>query len=315
MARVRGRYDEGYDVIRERRFQRLKELGYVPADAAEPRLAAALKPFNELTPEQQAQDIAAMEAYAAMVERLDTEIGRVLRHLDEIGERDNTLVIFMSDNGAEGTGNGPFQAEYRARFDNSVANIGRRNSYPMIGLGWGEAGAAGDFLSKGSLAQGGIHVPFIVSAPTLGVRTGRSDALIAALDLAPTFVELAGGTNATTVGGREVLPMTGRSLAPLLRGETEAARGPDEILAFEHGGQRAVFRGDWKALWIMPPNGTGAWQLFDLAKDPGETNDVASANPAVMAELSDAWERHAAEVGVAPPPARPLGAPAAPQGE
>jgi arylsulfatase len=312
MARVRGRFDEGYDVIRERRFQRLKELGYVPADATAPRLAAALKPWNELTPDQQARDIAAMEAYAAMVERLDTEIGRVLRHLEEIGELDKTLVVFMSDNGAEGTGNGPFQADYRAQFDNSVENIGRRNSYALIGLGWGEAGAAGDFLSKGSLAQGGIHVPLIVSAPTLGVRAGRSDALVAALDLAPTFVELAGGTNETTVGGREVLPMTGHSLAPLLRGETEAPRAPDEVLAFEHGGQRAVFRGDWKALWIAPPNGIGAWQLFDLAADPGETRDLAAAHPDVMAELAAAWERHAEEVGVAPP-ARPPGAAPAPQ--
>jgi arylsulfatase A-like enzyme len=155
-------------------------------------------------------------------------------------------------------------------------------------------------------------VPLIVSAPTLGVKAGRSDALVAALDLAPTFVELAGGTNKTTVGGREVLPMTGRSLAPLLRGETGAARGPDEVLAFELGGQRAVFRGDWKALWIAPPNGIGAWQLFDLAADPGETRDLAAAHPDVMAELAAAWERHAQEVGVAPP-ARPPGAAPAPQ--
>jgi arylsulfatase len=310
MARVRGRYDEGYDIIRERRLQRLKDLGYFPADAAEPRLAAALKPWSGLTPEQQAEEIAVMEAYAAMVERLDTEIGRVLRHLEEIGELDDTLVVFMSDNGAEGTSNGSFNAAYRAQFDNSPENIGRRNSYRLIGLGWGEAGASGDFLTKGSLAQGGIHVPAIVSAPALGVRTGRSAALVAALDLAPTFVELAGGTNATTVGGRDVLPMTGRSLAALLRGETEAARGPDEALAFAHGGQRTVFRGDWKALWIAPPNGIGGWQLFDLAKDPGETTDLAAVHPDVMAELAAAWDRHAEEVGYAPPAPPPVAAPA-----
>lgn len=310
MARVRGRYDEGYDVIRERRFQRLKELGYVPATAAEPRLAAALLPWDELTTEQQAQEIAVMEAYAAMVERLDMEIGRVLRHLEAIGELDDTLVVFMSDNGAEGTSNTSFLADYRAQFDNRLENIGKRNSYRLIGLGWGEAGAAGDFLTKGSLAQGGIHVPLIMSAPALGLRTGRSDALAAALDLGPTFVELAGGTNTTTVGGREVLPMTGRSLAPLLRGDTETVRAPDEALAFSHGGQRAVFRGDFKALWITPPNGSGSWQLFDLAEDPGETTDVAATHPEVMAELAAAWERHAAEMGVASPPARRGGAPA-----
>jgi arylsulfatase A-like enzyme len=312
MARVRGRYDEGYDVVRERRFQRLKDLGYFPSDAAAPRLAAALRPWSELTPEQQAEERAVMEAYAAMVERLDMEIGRLLRHLDEIGQLDDTLVVFMSDNGAEGTADGPFQAEYRAQFDNSLENIGRRNSYRLIGLGWGEAGAAGDFLTKGSLAQGGIHVPVIVSAPALGSRIGRSNALVAALDLAPTFVELAGGTNATNVGGREVLPMTGRSLTALLRGETEAVRAPDEALAFAHGPQRAVFRGDWKALWIAPPNGIGDWQLFDLAQDPGETTDLSAVHPQVMTELAAAWERHAEEVGYAPPAGRGGGASAQP---
>ncbi|HEX6993096.1 MAG TPA: arylsulfatase [Gammaproteobacteria bacterium] len=310
MARVRGRYDEGYDVIRERRFQRLKELGYIPADAPPPRLAAGYKPWNDLTPERQALEIAVMEAYAAMVERLDMEIGRVLRHLEEIGELDDTLVLFMSDNGAEGTADdGPFLAEYRAQFDNSVENTGKRNSYRLIGLGWGEAGAAGDFLTKGSLAQGGIHVPLIASAPALGVKPGRSDALVAALDLAPTFVELAGGRNDTVVGGREVMPMTGRSIAPLLRGEVDATRGPDEAYALEHGGQRAVFRGDWKALWIAPPNGIGGWQLFDLANDPGETTDLAAEHPDVMAELAAAYERYADEVGVVPPAPRRRTAP------
>lgn len=247
-----------------------------------------------------------MEAYAAMVERLDTEIGRVLRHLEEIGERDNTLVVFMSDNGAEGTADdGPFLADYRAEFDNSVENIGRRDSYRLIGLGWGEAGASADFLTKGSLAQGGIHVPLIASAPALGLKSGRSDALVAALDLGPTFVELAGGANDTVVGGREVMPMTGRSIAALLRGDTEATRQQDETFALEHGGQRAVFRGDWKGLWMAPPNGIGDWQLFNLAEDSGETTDLAAANPDVMAELAAAWERHAKEVGVAPPRPRP----------
>jgi arylsulfatase len=312
MARVRGRYDEGYDVIRERRFQRLKELGYIPASAAEPRLAAGLPAWNELPPERRAVETAVMEAYAAMVERLDMEIGRVIGHLDEIGELDNTLIVFMSDNGAEGTANaGPFGAEYRAQFDNSLANIGRRNSYQLIGLGWGEAGASGDFLTKGSLAQGGIHAPAIFSAPALGLRAGRSDALVAALDLAPTFVELAGGANDTNVDGRDVLPMTGHSLTALLRDETEATRGPDETLAFAHSGQRAVFRGDWKALWIARPNGIGAWQLFNLADDPGETTDLAAAHPDVLAELAAAWDRHAEQVGVAPPAPPPGAAPSA----
>jgi arylsulfatase len=307
MAKVRSRYDEGYDVIRERRFERLKQLGLIPADAEPPKLAADFTPWSELAPERQAAEIAVMEAYAAMVERMDTEIGRMIDHLEAIGELDETLILFMSDNGAEGTrDDGAFLSEYRAEFNNSPGNIGRRDSYRLIGLGWGEAGAAADFLTKGTLAQGGIHSPAAVSAPGLGLAPGQTDALIAALDIAPTFVELAGGTNGTTVGGREVLPMTGRSFAALLRGEVEATRSETETLAFEHGGQRAVFRGNWKALWMRAPNGIGDWQLFDLAADPGETTDLAAANPDVVAELAAAYDAHAAAVGViAPAPPAP----------
>ncbi len=306
MAKVRGRYDEGYDVIRARRFERMKALGLIPADAAEPRMADGFTPWNELSPERQAEEIAVMEAYAAMVERLDAEIGRLRDHLAAIGELDNTLIMFMSDNGAEGTrDDGPFLAEYRAQFDNSVDNIGQRDSYKLIGLGWGEAGAAADFLTKGSLSQGGIHAPAAISAPGLGLAPGRSDALVAAIDIAPTFVELAGGSNSTSIDGRDVLPMTGRSLAALLRGEISAVRSDNETLAFENGGQRAVFRGNMKALWLPPPNGTGQWQLFDLDADPGETTDLAAANPDLVAELAAAYEQHAADVGVLPPAAAP----------
>src|SRR5690606_26473904 len=183
---------------------------------------------------------------------------------------------------------------------------GQRDSYKLIGLGWGSAGAAADFLSKGALAQGGIHSPAAGTAPGLGLAPGRSDALIAALDIAPTFVELAGGSNTTNFNGREVLPMTGRSFSALLRGEIAAIRDENETLAFEHGGQRAVFKGDWKALWMGRPNGTGAWQLFNLASDPGETTDLSAANAELMAELAAAYEQHAIDVGVIPPgaPAR-----------
>lgn len=302
MAKVRGRYDEGYDVIRARRFAHLKTMGLIPSDAAEPRLPAGFTPWNELSPERQAAEIAVMEAYAAMVERLDSEIGRLTAHLAAIGELDNTLILFMSDNGSDGTADdGPFLSRYRAQFDNSLDNIGQRDSYKLIGMGWATAGAAADFLTKSSLAQGGIHSPAVISAPGLGLAPGRSDALVAALDIAPTFVELAGGSNTTTVAGREVLPMTGRSLSALLRGEIQAVRSENETLPFAHGGQRAVFKGKWKALWLQGPNGTGDWQLFDLAADPGETTDLAAANPDLMTQLAAAWEQHATNVGVLPP--------------
>jgi arylsulfatase len=296
MAKTRGMYDEGYDVIRERRLARWRELGFGDASDAEPQLYSNFTRWAELSDEQKAEQARVMEAYAAMVERLDAEIGRLVDHLRETGELDNTVIMFMADNGAEITReDSPFLADYRATFNNSYENIGRRDSYRLIGMGWGEAGSAPFFLSKSAMADGGIHTPAFVSAPGLGVEPGRSDALVAVFDLAPTFVELAGGSNDTTVAGASVLPMTGRSFADVLRGERNAGRSDSDTLTFEHGGHRAVYRGDWKALWLPPPNGTGGWQLFNLAEDPGETTDLAEENPDLLAALAAAWDAYAAE--------------------
>lgn len=296
MAKTRGMYDEGYDVIRERRFERFKELGYAPADARPPALIPGTRPWTDLTPLEQAEHARTMEAFAAMVERLDAEVGRIVAHLEAIGERDNTLIMFISDNGAEGTSqDGPFIGDYRATWNNSLENIGRRDSYRLIGTGWGEAGSAPLYLAKSSLAEGGIRAPAIVNAPALGLESGMSDELVAVFDLAPTFVELAGGDNGPfSLEGESVLPMTGRSFAGLMRGDAGAGRGDAELLTFEHGGHRAVLKGEWKALWLPRPIGTAGWQLFNIAEDPGETTDLAAENPQLLAELTAAWDDYAA---------------------
>lgn len=320
MERTRGRYDEGWDVLRQRRFERWKELGFAAPDAPEPALVSTYRPWDSLTVEEKALESRKMEAYAAMVERMDAEIGRLVDVLRETGQLDNTVIMFMADNGAEYIGQdwGGGMSEYFATFDNSLENIGHPGSYLMPGPGWGEAGSAPYFLSKGFLADGGVHVPAFVSAPALGLEAGRSDALIAAFDVAPTFVELAGADPAA-YAGQDVEPMTGRSFAAVLRGEPGAARSDDEIVNFEHGGQRASIKGDWKALRINPPNGTGEWQLFNLASDPAESVDLADEYPDLLAELTASHDAFSAEVGVvagvgaftAPPP----GASAATDGE
>lgn len=297
MEKTRGRYDEGWDIVRERRFERWRELGYVDPDAPAPGFVASYQPWDTLSDEEKAIEARKMEAYAAMVERLDAEIGRVVDALRETGELDNTLIMFMSDNGADYLGNDwAGMSEYFATFDNSLENIGHPGSYMMPGPGWGEAGSAAFYLSKGFLADGGQHVPAFVTAPGLGLDAGRSDAVVAAFDLAPTFVDLAGGDAADNGGMADAVPVTGRSFADVLMGG--AGRPDEEAVFFEHGGQRSIRKGRWKALWLNPPNGTGAWQLFDTSVDPGETRDVAAEHPELLAEMTAGWDRFAEQNGV-----------------
>jgi len=332
IERQRGRYDEGYDVLRERRFAGWKAAGMASDDAGLPRLPDDNVPWSSLSAEEQASSARTMEVYAAMIEHMDAQIGRVLQFLESTGRLDDTLIVFMSDNGAEaasGVGGAGRDA------DNSLDNIGRHGSFAYIGPGWAEAASASYYLHKYYAAEGGIRVPAIVSGPALGVPGGRLDSLIVDYDIAPTFLELAGADSSAYAGEPEVLPMTGRSFAAALRGEPFVnARGKDDPVGREHGGQAAIRRGDWKLLWvgndsiyqgITPPEGGphpwsglpmprerfdrgtpagapigdgGPWQLFYLKQDPGEQHDLMAEYPEVMADLLMDWERYVADYGV-----------------
>jgi arylsulfatase A-like enzyme len=295
IAKTRGMYDEGWDVLRERRFEAWKALGYGPADAELPRDPADYVAWDTLSDEEKAKQARIMEVYAAMVERMDAEIGRLLAHLDAIGERDDTLIIFVADNGAEGFKGGDVQDDY----DNSLDNIGRPNSYTLIGPSWAEAATAPYWLRKWYPSEGGIHVPAIVNGPALGVPVGRNDSQIVVKDLAPTFLELAGAPeDFVGANGETYLPITGVSIAPILRGETTAVRTAQDDVGWELDGHRALRRGDWKVTWIRPPHGPDHWELFNLATDPAERHDLSADEPAIFAELTAAWDDYAEANGV-----------------
>jgi arylsulfatase len=260
IARQQGRYDDGYEVLRQRRFEAWKASGFASEDSWLPNLPSDFAPWSSLTPEQQAKSSRAMEVYAAMVERMDTEVGRVLAYLEESGRLDNTLILFQSDNGAEG-GFGPGGASY----DNiALEDIGRPGSWVFVGRGWAEAQSAPYFLQKFYTAEGGIHVPAFVYGPALGVPSGlRNDSVLIAADVAPTFLELAGANTAAPDERPDALPITGRSFAGVLRGESSSSRGDDVAVGWEHSGNAAVRRGDWKLLWV------GSRGMFGGGPPPG----------------------------------------------
>ncbi|MCP4247136.1 MAG: sulfatase-like hydrolase/transferase, partial [bacterium] len=254
--------------------------------------------WDELTTEQQAGRSRDMEVYAGMIDYMDQSIGRVLQYLREIDEYDNTLIVFMSDNGPSKTAIldyialGGQAAEFFGQFDNRLANRGRPGSSTDIGPGWAYASATPLRLFKGYVAQGGIRVPLIVKPAGPKGQARRVDTPVHVMDLVPTILELAGVDQPALWSGVEVARIQGRSLTALLGGEDDPM-WMECGLGWEAYGMDAYRRGDWKVLRLPAPFGNGDWQLYNLAEDPGEVQDMAAQHPDLVAELSLGWSEYA----------------------
>ena len=304
--RYRGRYDAGFDAIKQARLDRQKRLGIVPADFKPyPGVPASEKypHWDDLDSKQKADASRRMEIYAAMIENLDWNIGRLLRHLKEQGLYENTLIVFQSDNGPEASSGGVVPAE---GYDNSIDNLGRYFSYAYVGPRWAEVSAAPFRQWKSYPTEAGHSVPTIVRLPGQHEPGPAIAALTGIQDWLPTFLDFAGVANpGSNYKGRDVNPITGFSLLPLLQDQVERVRGPDEVLANEQGNRRYLRKGDWKITYFEAPLGKGDWELFDVAHDRGEIDDLSASNPAKREELLQEWERYTQKFGVVLPPASP----------
>ena len=305
--KYRGRYERGWDTVAEERVAGLRERGLLDENhVPHPRPEWVLA-WDSLSPDQQAQRARDMEIYAGMIDYMDESIGRVLDYLREIGEFDNTLIVFMSDNGPSKTAiqdylalGGPV-AEFVKQFDNSLDNKGQPGSSTDIGPGWAYAAASPLRLFKGYVAQGGIQVPAIVKLPGDMPGAGTIDATFTHVtDFMPTFLEVAGAVYPATYAGETLPPLQGTSLLPLLEGAGGAAFGERRI-GWSAYGMDAFRRGDWKVLRLPEPFGNGDWQLYDLSSDPGEIVDRAAEHPEIVDGLANAWEGYARDNGVIKP--------------
>jgi len=305
LDKYKGRFDQGYDSVRLARIERMKSLGLMANDA-QPANPLPVNPklpgWQQLSPEQQRTEARKMEIYAAMVDNLDHNIGRVVDYLRQSGQYDNTLIVFMSDNGAAGENHTQFYPP-GARTDNSYANLGQTGSQIDYGLRWAEVSAAPFHLFKGTTAEGGISVPAIIQLPKALRRQGVERGIARVDDLAPTFLDLAGiaaPSEAPTDVSKH--PITGKSMRSMLAGEG-SPHGHDG-LAGELFGNAYYREGNLKLLGIRPQAGFGGdaqppqWQLFDVAQDRGETTDLAAARPETVQRLKAAWLKYAGEVGV-----------------
>lgn len=291
LRRAQGRYDAGYEAIWYQRVARMAQLGIMHEGQVAP--ARFSRAWLGLSPDERAVEAKRMEIYSAMVEQMDDEVGRVLRHLADSGELANTLILFLSDNGAEGVQpeRFPRNAPWVARtFDNSLSNMGRAGSYVSYGPDWAKVSAAPHAGLKGSVDEGGIKVPAIVAAPALGVRHGRSAALMTVRDLAPSFLALAG----VDVPGA----YSGRSILGHVRGRSAQVHSTQALFGWELHGNRTVRRDRWKLSQSPSSQGASIWRLFDIQADPGETRDLAAQESGRVARMERDWNRYAGENGV-----------------
>jgi arylsulfatase len=294
--KYKGIYDKGWDVLREERLQALKNLGIVHKEAKPfPRLPW-VKAWDKMSSEERQKAARDMEVYAAMVDYIDEQIKRVFDYLKEIDEYDSTMIIFFSDNGANGSLKTAYPGqtdEYLNSFDNSLENRGLINSYIEMGPGWAQASMSPSRMFKGFTAEGGIKTPLLVKLTGKMTNAGRMNhSFFHVRDIMPTILEVAGITHSETINGRKVRPMQGKSVLNLLEGKVNAPYAEANRVGYELFGLKAYFVGDWKILWMPHPFGKGEWELFNLKQDPAEMNDISKEHPEKLKEMVGLWEKY-----------------------
>jgi arylsulfatase len=300
--RYKGRYDQGYDETRADRIARMKALGILdPKATVFPRLPT-VPAWNDLPPEEKRKSARRMELFAAMVENMDANIGKLIGYLKTEGLYDNTLIVFLSDNGPEGNimemgppwNNGTFE------------DWGKKGTFIQYGPAWAQVGAGPFRMFKGFLSEGGIRTPLIISGKDVTGSGRISGAVVHVKDIPATILDAAGVSHPDTFEGKKVAPLQGKPLIPILRNESGAVRGPDDWIGWQAFGNRAIRQGDWKLLWLCNPFGTSQWQLFNLKDDPGETNDLAAEKPDIRGKLVKHWDEYVKTNNVILPDVSPL---------
>jgi arylsulfatase len=300
IARYAGQYDDGYDALAARRLARAKEMGLLPQNARRSERSPKELPFADLDDEQRKVEVRAMEVYAAMIDEVDVNVGRLIDFMTSRDLLENTIIFFMSDNGAEGHDldeTWPMDEfpEIRKSIDSthdfSYENMGRMGSYTLLGPNWADAAAPPFKLHKGFPTEGGTHVAAFVRYPEM-IKPAISNDFIFIKDVAPTILELAGIERpGKEYGGRAVEAMTGISFVSLLQGK--ARPHEERVTGIELMGKRAIRKGDWKLVHMPKPFGIDGWQLFNVKEDISESRDLSAEFPKKVDELKAYWDDYA----------------------
>ncbi|HKK77607.1 MAG TPA: arylsulfatase, partial [Saprospiraceae bacterium] len=238
-----GKYDRGYEALRQKRFNSLKTAGIIPKDAALPAMHPSVTPWDSLPAEQQKKEARKMELYAGMVDNLDENIGRLIDYLKDTGQFDNTLIVFMSDNGAAPRDffhNKRYRERLSDYYNDDYEQMGEADSYISYGPQWAEAGSAPFRYYKDYATEGGMNTTLILSGPQVERQGSIHHGFTTLLDLAPTFYDLAQTSYPETFRGQKLYPLLGISLMPFLTGKEKVIHDQEYVFALEHGGNAMV---------------------------------------------------------------------------
>jgi arylsulfatase len=269
IAKYRGKYKIGWDKIREQRFKRMNKMGIIgPNHKLTPR---ASKAWDDLSEEQQDAEDLKMAVYAAMIDRVDQNLGRLFAKVKELGEWDNTLIMFLTDNGAC-----PEQP-------NTTPNIppGPVESYRTVSVGWANASNTPYRKFKSTDYEGGIRTPFIAHWPGV-IKPGMTNQVGHIIDVSATFRDITGAKYPQKILGTKTKAPIGKSLLPIFKGKE---REPHKEIYWHFSRANAVRQGDLKVV-----RAGKFWELYDLKADPTEMNNLAEVKPDKTAELAKMWE-------------------------
>ncbi|NQY88388.1 MAG: arylsulfatase [Colwellia sp.] len=309
IEKYKGKYDQGYDALHQKRLKSLQVLGLFNESVKAFPHSLDVKPWQELTSKEQKRQARIMEVYAAMVDDLDQYVGKLVSYLKSTDQYDNTLIVFMSDNGPEGNN----IAEYLPGFtkwitnccNNTFDNIGNADSYVWLGSAWARAGSAPLRMFKGYTSQGGLRTPAFFHYPKAFPAQKNNQTFIHVKDVMPTLLELAGieHPGASQYRGREIVSMQGDSILPLLTANSSTIKRRQNYTGWELNDYRGIRSGDWKIYYspkvgYEPLASAKQWQLFNLASDPTEVNNLANQYPDKLTEMLKLWQDYVQKNGV-----------------
>ena len=294
-------YHAGYRAIKSGRLENMKKMGLIKEDL-NPEESNLWPKWSQLDENTKQEEAKKMAVYAAMVEALDFHIGRLVNFLHKSELLNNTVIIFLSDNGAEGNDPGVILENARwipKNFDNSIENMGRANSHISYGPRWAEVSAAPFRDFKAFPSEGGIISPAFITYPGFKRQGTIDGAFSTVMDIAPTLLDIANiDYPKNTYKGMKVHPLKGKSMIDFLMERKNKIHSNQYVMGWELFNRGAIRQGIWKIVFIEKPHGDGEWSLYNLKQDPLEQNNLADINKDKLKEMMLLWYEYKENNGV-----------------